>query len=164
MRIRDIMIRQVVTVTPQTTYEEAARILYGNHVSGAPVVDLRGAIVGIISEKDLFRALYPFYGDYMREHHAYDQEQRENEVSSLRRQPIEKYMAAPAITVDADAPILRAGGLLLAHCLHRLPVVEHGKLVGIVTREDIFRTILQHHLFALHIKKVDKKYVTTSHG
>ncbi len=158
MKVRNIMIHQVVTVSPETSYEEAARILYGNNISGSPVVNARGELIGILSEKDLFRAMFPLYREYLADPQAYrDQEEQEERMSELRHEPIVKYMQSPAITVDVDAPILRAGGLLLAHGLHRLPVLDHGKLVGIVTRENIFRRILQRRLFAL-MQKVDKKH------
>lgn len=158
MKVRDVMIRQVVTISPETTYEEAARILYGNNVSGAPVVDVKGDLVGILSEKDLFRAMFPLYEEYLANPEAYrDQEEQEKRMNDLRYEPIKKFMRSPVVTVDANAPILRAGGLLLANGLHRLPVVERGKLVGIVTRENIFRRILQRRLFAL-MEKVDKKH------
>lgn len=162
MKVREVMVREVITVTPQTTYEEAARILYGNKISGAPVVDLRGQIVGIVSEKDLFRAMYPSYGEFFAEPHAFHSlEQREDEVRFLRFQPVERFMTSPAVVVAADDSILRAGGLLLAHGLHRLPVVERGKLTGIVTREDIFRAILQQRLFSF-LQKAGRQRTTTS--
>ncbi|HVM76900.1 MAG TPA: CBS domain-containing protein [Candidatus Paceibacterota bacterium] len=153
MKVRDVMIRNVITLSPKTSYEEAARILYGNHISGAPVVNERGTIVGMISEKDLFRALYPTYAEYCAEPQAfYDWEGREHTIEQVRSQPIERYMSEPAVTVDESDPILRAGGLMLAHSLHRLPVTRHGALAGIVTREAIYQTILQHQLFSRYRK------------
>ena len=59
---------------------------------------------------------------------------------------IEKYMSEQVVTIDIDAPILRAGGLMLARGLHRLPVMENGKMVGIVSREDIYSAVLKKHL------------------
>ncbi len=153
MKVRDVMTKEVVVLSESTPYEEAARILYGNKISGAPVVDATGKIAGILSEKDLFRAMFPCYGEYLAEPHAYlDQESREGMVGDIRYEPIENYMTAPAVIVDADAPLLRAGGLMLAYGLHRLPVMEKGRLIGIVTREEIFQTILQRHLFSRFLK------------
>lgn len=156
MKVRNVMARKAVSVSPQTSYEEASRILYGNNLSGAPVVNRRGEIIGIISEKDLFRAMYPRDGEYYADPAAYrDEEGREEDICSICREPVAKFMTKPAVIVHADDPILHAGGILLAHDLHWLPVVDHGSLVGIVTRGGIFRAILQQHLFSL-MQKVEK--------
>lgn len=141
------MITSVVTVPPEATYEEAATLLHENRLSGMPVVDRNGRIVGVISEKDLFRALFPLYEDFLGNPEIYaDQERQEDEIENIRRQPIERFMTRNVITIDADARILHAGGLMLAHNVHRLPVLDHGKLVGIIAREDIYGTILKKHL------------------
>lgn len=147
MKVREVMITSVITVSPSTTYEEAVRVLHENKISGVPVVNERGKITGIISEKDLFRAMYPLYEEYILEPHAYyNQERQEEEIETIRKQPVEKFMSKQVITIEIDAPILRAGGLMLARNLHRLPVVDGEKLVGIVTREDIYGAILKKHL------------------
>jgi CBS domain-containing protein len=147
MKVRDVMKTPVVTVSPSATYEEAAKILYKHKISGMPVVNERGALVGIVSEKDLFRAMYPLYEEYIFEPYAYhNQEAREDEIEIIRKQPVEKYMSKQVVTVNVDDCILHAGGLLLARGLHRLPVMENKKLVGIVSREDIYGAILKKHL------------------
>ena len=131
MKVREVMVTEVVTVTPRTTYEDVAFLLHKHQVSGMPVVEENGDLVGVVSEKDLFRALYPLYEEYFFDPASYaDQEKQEDEIRSVRKQPIEKYMSRHVITVNADARVLHAGGLMLAHNVHRLPVVEHGKLVG----------------------------------
>ncbi len=147
MKVRDVMIAPVITVSPWTTYEDTALLLCARNISGVPVVNDEGELVGIVSEKDLFRAMYPRYEEYILEPHAFcDRELQEEEIKTVRKQPVEKYMSKQVVTIDADAPILRAGGLMLARGLHRLPVIDKGKLVGIVTREDIYGTILKKHL------------------
>ncbi len=147
MKVREVMVTPVVTVTSGATYEDAAFLLHKNNLSGMPVVDAQGAVVGVISEKDLFRALYPLYEEYILEPHAYcNQEQREDEIESIRKQPVENLMSRRVVSINPNDPILHAGGLMLAHGVHRLPVIEDGKLVGIVTREDIYGAILKKHL------------------
>jgi len=147
MKVRDVMITPVVTVSPATSYEETARLLYENHFSGVPVTGDDGKLLGIVSEKDLFRAMYPRYEEYVLEPHAYlDQEVREGEIRTIRKQPIGKFMNTKVVTIEADAPILHAGGLMLARGFHRLPVIDHGILVGIVTREDIYGAVFKKYL------------------
>ena len=137
----------MVTITPETTYEEAARLMHKHKFSGLPVVDNAGNLAGMLSEKDLFRAIYPDYGNYMAEseiHH--DLEASEDKIQEVRTQPVEKFMTRKVITIRPDSPVLAAGGLMLAKHIHRLPVVDNDKVVGIVSREDIYRAILKKRL------------------
>lgn len=143
MKVRDVMTTEVRSLLPSASYGEAARIMVENNFSGLPIVDTGGNLIGIVSEKDLFRALYPIYDDFIANPELYaDHERREGEIDALRSTPIERYMTAKVITISPDAPIMKAGGLMLAHHIHRLPVVDDGKVVGIVTREDIYCAIL----------------------
>jgi len=137
------MISPVITVSPTATYEEAAKIMHTNNVSGIVVVDGENNVLGIVSEKDLFKAMFPLYEEYaVSPDITVDKDDLEGNIESIRNQPIEKYMARKVRTIGPDSPILSAGGLMLAHGLHRLPVVENNKLIGIVTREDIYGTVL----------------------
>lgn len=147
MKVRDVMKRSVLAVSPGSQYEEAARIMYMNRLSGLPVVDDGGKVVGVISEKDLFRALYPSYLEFAANPEIYcDQEAREQEIEDLRRSPVEMFMSSPACTIEQDAPVLRAGGLMLARGIHRLVVVDEDRIAGIVTRREIYAAILEEHL------------------
>ena len=147
MKVRDVMRRNVKVISVGSTYEEAAGIMYANGFSGLPVVDSRMNLVGIISEKDLFRALYPRYEEVARHPDEFrDPYDMEGEMSNLRCSLVEDHMRRNVITIHPDAAIMRAGGLMLAHGIHRLPVVEKGKLVGIVTRKEIYGSILERNL------------------
>lgn len=137
----------VISVKPETKYEQAARIMVSRRFSGLPVIDDRGKLVGIISEKDIFRAMFPDYQAYTAEPHAYlNREVLEDRIKDIRNNPVEMYMSCRVLTVEPEAPVLKAAGLMLAHGIHRLPVVEGEKLVGIVTREEIYGAILKRYL------------------
>lgn len=145
MLIRDILDRKIVMVSDQATYEEAARLLRRQKVSGAPVVDMTGKVVGFISEKDLFRILYPFYRSYYENPELYiDFEGREDKASEIRNHRVATFMSKPAITVHPDMPILRAGAIMIARHIHCLPVVEDERLIGMIHRQHIFQAILAH--------------------
>lgn len=148
MRVRDVMSTEVITITPDTTYEEAVKLLIHHRYSGFPVVSKDGLIVGMLSEKNLFRGLYPRYEDFMSDPAAYirRQEDQESIIHDLRKQPIEKFMYREVVTIGPDAPIMRAGGIMLARNFYRLPVVEGGKIIGMVTREHVFSNILKSQL------------------
>lgn len=129
------------------TYEEVYKILVDNDISGAPVVAENDNIVGIISEKDLFRVLFPFYTSYYNNPELYvDYEERENKVDEIKNHKVELFMSRDFVHISPEDPVLRAGALMLAKNISRLPVVEDGKLIGMIWRRDIYKTILNNKL------------------
>jgi len=147
MKIRDIFKKEVLSVTPNTTYAEVAKLLHKHKVGSVAVCDTEGKLVGIVSEKDLYRALFPEYGEYHEYPQSFvDSEKMENAIDDLRNTPIEKYMKKHVLSIRSDEPIMKAGGLMLAHHIHRLPIIDDGKLIGMISREDVFSAILKAHL------------------
>jgi CBS domain-containing protein len=147
MRIKDIMTTELVSVTPKTSYADAAKLMHAHGVSSLPVCDDSGAIVGVLSEKDLFRAMFPGYIEFSTTPAAFiDEESFEDRIDELRSVPVESFMEHKIHTIGKEEPIMKAGGLMLAKHIHRLPVIEDGKLVGMVSREDVFSAILKTHL------------------
>lgn len=147
MFVRDVMEVDVVTVPEDATYQDVAILLHDEQVSGVPVVDRDGNMVGAVSEKDLFRVMFPFYKSYYESPESYtDLEAREHKVDEIRNHPVSSFMTRDISVVEPDAPIMRAGAIMLARQIHRLPVVESGRLVGIITRSNIYREILKKHL------------------
>jgi len=147
MKVKDVMEQHVVTVKPDDTYEDVARLLQEHQVSGVPVVDSSGRLVGMVSEKDLFRILYPFPSSYNQDPVSYaDQERREEKIDCVRVKKVEIFMSRDIATIGPDEPIMRAGGLMLARRVARLPVMEDGKLVGLVSRSRIFKEVLKQRL------------------
>jgi CBS domain-containing protein len=134
----------VVTVPAGTPYREVARILTAGNFSGAPVVDGNGAMIGIVSEKDLFRVLYPYYRSFYENPELYtDGEAREHKAEDIADRPVEQFMVTAVLTVDPEMPVMRAGAMMLAKGIHRMPVISEGKLVGIVTRSRIYRHVFR---------------------
>lgn len=135
----------MATVSVGTPYREVAKLLTTGDFSGAPVVDAQGNVVGIVSEKDLFRVLYPYYKSYYENPELYvDFEEREHKIEEVADHPVEGFMSTAVWSVEPEMPVMRAGALMLSKGVHRMPVLEHGKLVGIVTRSHIYRSLLQH--------------------
>jgi CBS domain-containing protein len=146
MKVRDIMEAEVLAIPIQASYEDAARVLYTQDVSGAPVVDADGNLVGTVSEKDLFRIMYPFYKSYYEHPESYvDYEEREHKIDEIRTHRVENFMTREVVTIHPEAPVMRAGAIMLARGVNRLPVVEEGKLIGMITRNKIYRKILRYH-------------------
>jgi CBS domain-containing protein len=145
MRVRDVMTREVVSVQPSTALKEVARLLVERNVSGMPVVDEKGRVVGVVSEGDLLvkelgpeaihhRRLARLLGD------TRDDSVREAKIRAITAG---QAMTAPAITIEVDRAITEAAGAMVARGIKRLPVVEGGELVGIVTRADLVRAYVR---------------------
>ena len=134
MKIGAIMTRDVVTVTPGMTLRQAAAAMVEKGISGVVVVDDHGGVVGVLSEADILA----------RER---DRGERRGlldplfDVSDPRLEAriVAEAMSSPAITVSPTASLAEAAGRMLDCAVNRLPVVEDGKLVGIVARADLVR-------------------------
>jgi tRNA nucleotidyltransferase (CCA-adding enzyme) len=118
---RDLMSSPVRTIRPETTIEQAQRILFRYGHSGLSVVDESDRLVGIISRRDLDLAL----------HHG------------LGHAPVKGYMSRNLHTIACDTLLPEIESLMVTYDVGRLPVVESGQLLGIVTRTDVLRQIHQ---------------------
>ncbi len=144
MKIRELMKRDVIVIKKGTSYQEVAKVLVDNKISGAPVVDEKGKIIGVVSEKDLFRAVYPSYSEFYESPESHlDFEKIEEEAKKGGDKKVEEFMSVRLITADPETPVLKIGALMVANGIHRVPVVEDGKVVGMVSRRDIYRAILK---------------------
>ncbi|HYK94064.1 MAG TPA: CBS domain-containing protein [Thermoplasmata archaeon] len=144
--VRDLMTRRVVTVEPADTLRFAATLLGQKDISGLPVVGKDGRVVGVLSEKDILRVLrekagFPMPGglfDIILE----TSEARQKDVLAqcrtvLHEVQVFQAMSSPALTVSPTTLTVEAARLMLSHHINRMPVVEHGKLVGIVSRANV---------------------------
>ncbi len=141
--VKDIMKTDVTRVTPDHTLQEVARLLIEKTVSGVPVVDDSGSLLGVVSEKDVFQAVFPSYHDYYVRPDVWSHFDWSDADERLRVIRVRDVMTSKVYTVEETEPVLKVGALMMAHHIHRVPVVRNGKLVGIVTRKDIYRTLLR---------------------
>ena len=144
MLVKEVMIKNVVTIKAAQTLAKAAEILVKNNISGAPVVGENNKLIGMISEKDLFKALYPDLKDILLNIKAwFVKEKASFKINEKKKVFIKSLMAKEVISIEEDDSILKAGALMLSSNIHRLPVLRKGKLVGLVSRRDIFRKLLK---------------------
>ena len=145
LTIRDVMTSPVVTVRRETPLKDVARLLIDHGVSGVPVVDDAGAVVGVISEGDFLvkeqgaeeirhRRLARLFGE-SREARAL--------LEKVEARTAGEAMTSPAITVAPGSAIRDGAALMTRRSVNRLPVVDDGRLVGIVTRADLLRAYLR---------------------
>jgi CBS domain-containing protein len=144
MRVKQIMSKDFITLKPETTYEEAVSLFCRNNLNGAIVVDEKESLVGYLSEKDLFRVLYPYYKSFYEHPENYvNGEKREEKAQEIKYHKISEFMSKSLLTVNPDTPIMNAGALMLANRVHQFPVVENGKVVGMISREMIYKTVFK---------------------
>lgn len=148
MRVSDIMIHAVHTVGPEATLKEVALLICRHHVSGVPVVAERdaGRLAGIVSERDVLKALYPTYDELIDDPaRSRDFVNMESRYQDVAQQPMAAMMTRHVLTADPDMPALQAASLMLVNKVRRLPVVESGCLVGIVSLGDVHQAIFERH-------------------
>ncbi len=140
--VRDIMTRSVLSVRREAPLQKVARLLIKHRISGLPVVDESGHVLGVISEGDLLvkeqragsiphRPLARLFGESAETRQLLDKSEARTAGDA---------MTTPAITIEADEAVAAAATLMIKRKVNRLPVTEGDRMVGIVTRADIVRT------------------------
>lgn len=145
MKAKDIMTRDVITVRPDTSVEVIARLLTEHHISGVPVIDDQGRVVGIVSESDLFLkekgipfsavklpSLFKQWVDPVRLTEIYE---------GARQHTAAEVMTREVICAEAEDDVGGVAWLMAQHHLKRVPVLRNGVLVGIITRADVIRML-----------------------
>ena len=128
MLAKDIMTKQVTTVRSNITARELAKIFTKHNITGAPVVDKRGKVMGIVSDGDIL-------------------------TSKGKR--VASFMSKQVISVSEDASVEEVANLMTAYKIKRVPVLNGEKLVGIVSRTDIVRAIAMGKHIAIHTPVYD---------
>lgn len=143
MKAAEIMVKDVVTTGPEASVQELATLMLERRISGLPVVDGGGRLLGIVSEGDLIRRpeidtdrvklgwLRLLLSD----------EARARDFVKSHGRKAREVMTQPAISVATDAPLAEVVRLMARHRIKRLPVVDKGRLVGLVTRTDLLRAV-----------------------
>jgi CBS domain-containing protein len=150
MQVRDVMERDVPTVGPHTPVDEVIRLLRDHELPGVPVVNEGGRCVGIVTEADLViseggRDLHlPHHLDLFGavvwlEPFSHFEERLRKALAA----EVGELMTPRPITVDADADVEEAARIIAERGHNRLPVVEHGRLVGVITRVDVLAALTQ---------------------
>jgi CBS domain-containing protein len=142
MRVRDVMTTPVLTTHPATPLREAALVLAREGVSGLPVVDAAGSVVGVLSEADIVaKEGRPHHKDGLL---GWLLEPADPWLDErLRATTVGDAMTAPALTIEPDRPITEAATVMTEEGVNRLPVVADGQLVGLVTRADLVRAFVR---------------------
>ena len=144
MTVREIMDANPVTVAPDMPVQDVVRALRDNELSGLPVVNEGGRCVGIITENDLVMAgdegdlhlphFIELFGGIIFLESLHRFEERLQRATASKASDM---MTEEPVTIEPDATVQEAGRTMSRRKHNRLPVVEHGRLVGMVTRVDV---------------------------
>ncbi len=144
---QDIMTREVLTVSPETTVTKLAQLLIENNINGVPVVDENNTLLGVVTEYDLIfqqkkvhiptvlnildSVIYLQSPDKMKE-----------EMRKITGVTVEEIYSRKAKTVTPDTPLDEIATIMAEKKIHTIPVVEDGKLVGVIGKGDIIKTLI----------------------
>jgi CBS domain-containing protein len=141
--VEDVMTTPVISVEPSTTVAEAAKLMLADRISGLPVTRRDGTLVGMISEGDLLRRgelgterKRPSWLEFL-----VSPGRLADEYVRTHGRKVEQVMSTDPVTTRRDAPLEEVVTAMSHHRVKRLPVVESGKVVGIVARSDVLRTL-----------------------
>ncbi len=146
LTIRELVSTPAVLVAPDAPLLDAAMLMRTHEISGLPVVDRRGRVVGIVSQRDLARLLVgtPRFAGIqglldvvLVGLTAAPEAGLPRARAQLERTPVRAVMSRPAIVTHPDEPVGRAAATMRTRRINRLPVVEEGRLLGVVTRGDL---------------------------
>ena len=145
--VKDIMTTDLITVTPDMDISRAAKILFDNRINGAPVVDANDRLKGILCQSDLITqqkklpipTIFTFLDGIIR---LTSMKQIEKQVRKIAALTVSDAMTPKPVTVQPDTGLETVAALMVDRNFHTLPVVEDSRLVGIIGKEDVLRTLI----------------------
>lgn len=144
MKAKDIMITKVHTVEPKESLMKVASLIVLHGIAGVPVASSENELVGIISEKDILKAVYPSAVEFQEEPLTHmDFEEMEKRYCDVGRSTAEDIMTRNVITATSETPVLELASLMIRKRVRRLPVVDGNKLIGIVSLGDVHRALFR---------------------
>ncbi len=147
IKVKDIMTKELVTVSPQTEITIAAKILLEKRINGLPVIDDSGKLVGILCQSDLVAqqksipipSVYTLLDSFIP---LTSLKRIDKEVKKIAALKVEQAMTPKPVTVGPETDIEDVARLMVDKKYHTLPVMEGDKIVGVVGKEDVLKTLL----------------------
>lgn len=144
---KEIMSATVITISPDSDVTRAARLLLEKHINGIPVVDLSGQVVGILCQSDLIAqqkkislpSLFTFLDGFISLTSTKTLEKEFKKISAIK---VSEAMTTDPVTVSPDTALEEIATLMVNRGFHTIPVVENHKLVGVIGKEDVLKTII----------------------
>jgi CBS-domain-containing membrane protein len=145
---RDIMKTDVITVQPETSIEELGRLFIEKDISGAPVMDEQGNLVGIVTENDLISKERPFHiPTIIRIFDAIipleSDSKVEEEIRKMAASTVKDICTTDVVTIEEDTPLTEIASIMADRRIHLLPVLKDGKLTGIVGKKELIKAFAE---------------------
>ena len=145
LKATDIMTRDVITVKPDTTIEELARILIRYQITGVPVVDDNGNLKGIVTENDLIsknsRLHIPTILRLFDAFIPLGKSRLEMEIKKMAAYTVDDICTREVITIESETSVEDIATIMTEKKIHLLPVLKEGRLIGIIGKKDLIRSI-----------------------
>jgi CBS-domain-containing membrane protein len=147
LKAKDIMTKELITVSPETEIVHATKLLLENQINGVPVIDETGKLVGILCQSDLIAqqkklpvpSFFTFLDGLIP---LTSMKQFEKEVQKIAAITVSQAMTPNPVVARPDTGIEEVAALMVDSGFHTIPVVDKGALVGIVGKEDILKTLI----------------------
>lgn len=141
MKVKEIMKKEVISIKPDDNAMDVLNLLFKLQISGLPVIDGKGRLVGMFTEKDILRNVLPSYiekvGRFIYEE---DPKSIKNKFEGLKNLSVSQLMRKEVITVDEENSLCEVAHLMLTQKVRRIPVLDKEKnVVGIVARVDVVK-------------------------
>ena len=147
MAAKDVMQTELVTVREDTPVKDIAKLMLAHDISGIPVVNGQGEILGVVSELDLMRKqIKPNEPSVWTLLWGMDPEREKKHRDAIRKymgKTAEEVMTAPAVTVDVAASLEKVGNLMFNKQIKRVFVTDGGRLVGVISRSAFTKLLLE---------------------
>ncbi len=153
MLVKNVMTKKIVSLKPHETLEVALSKLVKHNISGAPVIDERGHVIGLVTESDIISAIDAYNPKIHYDNdtsfavilavlkHKEHFDAIKKEIIGSQKFIVEDFMEKDVITIEPDKSISDAARLMSKFKVKRLPVVKDKKLIGIISRADIIRAL-----------------------
>ncbi len=145
MKVKEIMTKDVITLKPDVNAKEALEILFKRQISGLPVIDEEGKLIGMFTEKDILTYTLPSYiekvGRFIYEENPKSTRKKLADLSNIN---VSQIMRKDVVTVSEDTTLCEVARMMLTKKARRIPVLNNsGKISGIIARGDIVRALVK---------------------
>ena len=145
MKVKEIMTKEVTSISADTNAQEALVLLLKMQISGLPVMDKEGKLIGMFTEKEVLAGILPSYvgrvGSFTYQENPKAVRQK---ISSIRNTKVKDIMRKNVVTVDGDVSLSEVARIMLTQNARRLPVLNKNKeVIGIVSRGDVVKALFE---------------------